>query len=566
MTRDDPTDREAMRRRFLAILAPTLYAAVSIAAFGRGVLRDPTNSIVGDDGADKTIFLWGFAWLPRALGRGEDPISTHEIWAPVGTDLAWVNWTPGAALVAWPVTTLAGVVPGYNLLALLAPPLAAWTAFLFLRELCGRSDVALLGGMTFGFSSFVTVHTIGHLNLTACFLVPLCALLGLRRFRGRLSRVRYVGFLAAAIVGQMLISTELAVTLVLFGVLVALAAWTQLSEAGRRAMRTLSIDSGLAVALAAVVTAPLLVHALVIAGTEAQPERSAFRASTDVANLVVPTRRTMLRPPGSDHIVDHFTAGGAERVGYLGIPILIAAVGLALSSKGRTALGRTVLIAFGVALLAAFGPRLRMAGVTLAPGPWAVPAHLPVLDGIKPARVMVYAALAAAAALCLWVADRPTSRGRWAVAALAVVCLLPTMRTSLWTAKVPRPVFFAGGASAAAIPRGATVVVLPYGGSGWSMLWQAEDSFRYHLVGGHIGKRVTAAESGWEDVHRALVGRGTVSTKRFRSFLSAHRVDLVIVTPGTPPRVVDLVESLDLPVESRDDALVYRSSRAIVKS
>ena len=548
-------------RAVLSVAALGLYTCLSIVIFGRDVVRDPANTIVGDNGADKTIFLWGLGWLPHAIVRIEDPLFTRALWAPHGTDLAWVTWTPGAALVAWPVSALAGLVPAYNALALAAPALAAWAAFLFLSELCRRQDVALLGGWVYGFSSFIVVHTTGHLHLTLCFLLPICALVSLRRFRVRLGRGWFVGLLATLLVAQLLLSTELAVTLVLFGATITVVAWTQLDPDRRERLRRTAAEACLAVAFAMVLAMPLLVHALVVAGVDAQPKRSAFSASTDVANLVVPTRRTLLRPPGSDRVVERFTAGGAERVGYLGIPLLISIVGLALTRGGRGAGGRTVLITLGIVVLASLGPRLRLAGITLLPGPWVVPAHLPVLEGLKPVRLMLYAALLSSVALCLWLADSPRSWTRWVIAVLAALALMPNPSSALWAATVPRPSFFARGSDREALPAGSTAIVLPYGARGWSMLWQAEGSFRYRLVGGHIGRRTTVDEEPWRDVYRALAGGGDVTIRRLRSFLRSHGVDAIVLAPGTPRRVEELVAALALECEAVKDTRVCRVRR-----
>src|SRR5881397_806973 len=79
-----------------------LYLGISVLVFGRGVLDAPADTVVGDAGADKTIFMWAFKWFPHAIASGVDPFFTRLIWAPHGTDLAWVTAVPGAAWLAWP--------------------------------------------------------------------------------------------------------------------------------------------------------------------------------------------------------------------------------------------------------------------------------------------------------------------------------------------------------------------------------------------------------------------------------------------------------------------------------
>jgi hypothetical protein len=109
-----------------------------------------------------------------------------------------------------------------------------------------------------------------------------------------------------------------------------------------------------------------------------------------------------------------------------------------------------------------------------------------------------------------------------------------------------------------ALPASATVLVLPYGPAGWSLLWQAEAGFRVRLVGGHFSLRVTPSERPWRDVYENL-GSGNVDPARLRAFLAAHRVDAVVVAPGASRGAQRLVAAA---VRRRPlvagDGLVYR--------
>lgn len=541
------------------VLAFVAYLGLSIVVFGRGTLLDPAGTIVGGDGSDKTIVLWGFAWLPHALAEPTDPLSTALLWAPGGTDLAWVAWTPGAALVALPVTLLAGPVPAYNILAVAAPALAGAAAYLLARELSATPVAALVGGFLFGFSSFVTVHTAGHLHMTLVFLLPVIGLLVLRRLRGRLTRRAFVLALAIVLAAQGLFSTEILLGALIAGALVMGIAWFRLYELHPELRRT-GVESAVAIALAAVLLSPLLVHALAVAGPESQPRRSPFSASADVANLVVPVRRTLVRPPGSNRVVDRFRASGAERTAYLGLPLIIAVVGFAISRIGRARAGSVLSLSVAAMTVCAFGPRIRFAGVTLLPGPWAPIAHVPVLAGVKPARLTVFVALLAALAASLWLSGSAPLALRAAVAAAAILTLVPDPSERLWKAEVPRSSFFASDVYKEHIGVGDEVIVLPYGPTGWSMLWQAETDFRFRLVGGHIGRRTTIAEEPWEDVYRALQGGSALPpppNERILAFLGAHRVDAIVVVSGTRAASRRLVASLGLPWTSAGDARIY---------
>src|SRR3954451_14790237 len=119
-------------------VAAAAYAAAAFALCGRGVLAHPQSTVVGDAGADKTLYMWAFAWWPHAIRAGHNPLDVNVAWMPHGFDLGLGTAGGGLALLAWPVTSAGGVVLAYNLLALLGPALAATTAFFLAREVTGR--------------------------------------------------------------------------------------------------------------------------------------------------------------------------------------------------------------------------------------------------------------------------------------------------------------------------------------------------------------------------------------------------------------------------------------------
>jgi hypothetical protein len=121
--------------------ALVLYAALAVAILARGVLAAPASRAVGDPGSDKTIFMWAFVWWPYALRHGHDPFVSHAVWVPDGIDLSWVTAVPGPSLLASPLTWAAGPVVTYNVLAVLAPALAAWT------HSCSQSGLPARSGL-----------------------------------------------------------------------------------------------------------------------------------------------------------------------------------------------------------------------------------------------------------------------------------------------------------------------------------------------------------------------------------------------------------------------------------
>lgn len=543
-----------------SLLALVAYCGISVLLFGRGVVGSPHEHVVGDRGSDKTIFVWAFEWFPYALARLEDPLSAEVVWAPDGMDLSWVAASPGAALLFSPFTYVFGPVVAYNLAALLAPAAACTTAFLLGRWVTGSFWPAFVCGLLFGFSSYEVGQTIGHLHLTLVFPIPLCLLLVLRRFGHELTRARFVGYLTATLSLQFLFSTEVFLLLVGVGLLSLVLAWWVLGPTARADLRTVATESVGALIATAVVVSPYLVHALVLTGPSWAPTRSPLDAAADVANFVVPRNWTWLQPPGSEEIARRFTANPVESTAYLGLPLVAVVVHFALK-RGRPRPQVLLLVVLAATAFVSLGAWVRIAGTTVAVGPWQVFARLPLTKSALPVRLTLFVALFAALVCAIWLVER-RSRLRWSIAAVAIVVLLPTPSTAFWTADVPRSTFFSGGAVARRFDPDDVLLVLPYGRAGWSMAWQAESGFAYRMAGGRLGN-LPPDEQRWQPLLHVLAGRPVTPEARrlLPAFLAEHGVDAVVVAPGTRPGPRQLVETLDVEPVRVDDARVYLLER-----
>jgi hypothetical protein len=67
-----------------------------------------------------------------------------------------------------------------------------------------------------------------------------------------------------------------------------------------------------------------------------------------------------------------------------------------------------------------------------------------------------------------------------------VLALVPDLRVGHWQETPDRPSFFADGLYRTYLRPGENVLVVPYGGRGDAMLWQAESGFRFRMPGGYI--------------------------------------------------------------------------------
>jgi hypothetical protein len=536
-----------------------LYLGASAALFGSSALRSASDRWVGQIGSDQSLFGWLLSWWPHALGDGSNPFVTKAVWAPQGFELVWATSVPGPALVASPLTLTAGPVAAFNMLMILAPALAAWTAFLLCRGVVRRTGAAVMGGAVFGFSAYMSGQMLGHLNLVLVFLIPLGALLVYRRLRGEISTRRYVVLLGVVVAGQTLVSTELLATATASLAVAAAILWIrkELRPAWPFVQAT---ARGYGVGLLLVL--PVVVSLLVADTPDWHPDRRTF--SGDLLGLIVPTRSLQLHH-GLDAISDRFTAGLAEEGTYIGLPLLVLVALFARERRRRHGTVGFLPIAFAAAIVAALGPLLHVAGRVLPlPLPWLPLLVLPVYRYAVPVRMMLFASLALAVMTAAWLSAATPGRGRlrFALAALGLVALLPNLQSSFRSVPVVQPAAFASEPLAAQL-QGQRVLVLPFGDAGQSMLWQARRGFVYEMAGGYLGNILPSSYEPYRPLLDAFAGRGEYpdDPATLRDFLQTFGVDTVVVADGSPAGTDEALRAAGLRREELADVSLYPVAR-----
>jgi hypothetical protein len=549
-----------------------LYTAFAALWMGRGVLAHPASRVLGDPYRDKTILMWSFLWWPHAIAHGLNPFVGNLVWAPHGVDLAWVTSSPTLSLVLAPITETAGPVVAYNIAALAAVPLAAWTTFLLARRITGSVGGAMVAGFLFGFSPYVVGQSVGHLNLSFVCLVPLAGWLAVRFFQGDLGRWWYTGLLALVLALQFGISTEIFATQTVLGVICFVLAFLLLGSRARLAK--LACYTALAYVLVGVIVSPYLVHAF----RDTPPARPHVTTHIlDLANPVFPTQTTWIQPPLSDHvhltgrIVTRYASNLDEVGGYLGLPLLIILVLAVVTLRGRARRGAWMLfLAAVVAEVLALGRDIHVAGHVLGPGVWRVVEHLPAISVAIPIRLAMYTVLFVALVVALWLAQPRRRLWRFALAGLAVVALLPTPSGKFWTSHVRQSRFFSTSAYRSVLRPSDRALVFPYATRDSSMmLWQAETGFRFSMIGGHIGQFIIPSECGWAGDWDSLAG-GTppYGADGFRRFLLEHHVTVVVEGPHTKRWARELIGSSipDVRPVRVADAMVLRIPHDLPRS
>jgi hypothetical protein len=501
--------------------------------------------------------MWSLSWWPHAIGAGSNPFITHALYVPEGFNLTWAAAVPAASLAVWPVTALAGPVVAWNVLVLGAPALAGLTAFFLCRELTGSLWPSVVGGYLFGFSSFMVAQSLGHLHLTLSFLVPVALLLSVRRFRGTLSTGGFVAWLTVVLVVQFLFSTEATLMLVVMACTGAAVCAAFSSPQVRQRLGRMLAEAAASGAIAMVVLSPYLYYALTDLRHDSINPPDRF--SGDALNLLIPTITTRLGRETFAPVARLFVAPPAEAGLYVGVPIAVLVCLYALRAPASAA-KRSLLAFAGIALLFALGTHLQIAGQTTLRMPWLVATKLPLLNNVLPIRFALYLWLAIAAIVAFWLALPATGRYSWGIAALGVVCLVPNFSSPIWHTKLDDPPFFRDGGYRHVLRHNETILTLPYGPFGFSMLWAAEAHVDFRLAGGYISPEVPPGYASDPFIHSIYVTGGAPPShlkKTLPDFLRRTGTTRIVVSQALGAPWADALQRLGYKGRVTGGVVVY---------
>lgn len=545
-----------------AIAALVVYLVAALALFGRPLFAGGTRQCICLGGDDQ-IFVWAFAWWPHALLHGLNPFSTKIIYAPQGFDIALGALVPAAALLMAPVTAIAGPLFAYNVAMLLSPVLGAFFAFLLCRRITRRFWPSLLGGWVFGFSSYMLGQLAGHMQLTLVFLIPAIVHLVLRALSGEISRRWFVVLLVLALTLQFGFSAEVFVSFTLFAAVALAIAYTIGDRELRDALRHLLGPIGLAYAATAVIVSPYLYYAFQPGGLPILLWRTDL-FSNDVLAFVTPLPDILL---GGNHFLStskSFTAGWIEGGAYFGLP-LIAMVILGARRRWGRVDGKVMIGTLLVVVICSMGGHLGLGGPTEIPLPWALGHRLPILGLALPSRFIVYAFLIAGVLAAIWLAGTDKGVFPWLLAALSVAFLWPATGEGFWRGTPDLPRLFTDSAYKHVITSQDTALLLPVGGSGNSMLWQAESGLRFKIASGYVVPPEAPDPYKQDPIYPTLTTGARVphEQRAASQFLRTHGVTVAVVDPTSPAAApwVGILKGLGWHEQVVGGAIVLRPAR-----
>ena len=516
-----------------------LYLVLSLLIFGRAVIGHPQTVYLGR-GPDPQLYIWFMAWWAHAISHGLNPFLTNVIWAPSGVNLAWTANMPLAAWLVYPVTRGAGPIVSYNLLCLVSPALAGSGAFVLCRYVVRDGWPAAFGGLLFAFSPYVLSRMLGNMDLTLVWPIPLAVYLTLRRIDGNLGARGFVAALAILIAAQFLLFAEIVASATLFGGIALVLAAPAMASAERRRLFSTAALIAAACAGAALIVSPYLYYMFAFP-TSSGAIFSPWHFAIDLASLFIPTTVNQLgRVPLFFPLAHQFRAEMAETGAYLGLPLL-AIVVLFARERWNVPGGRFLIHLLIVVCVLAMGPRLELDGRTVVGLPGSALAHLPLLNKALPARFMLYAYLALAVMVAMWLgAQGGRNPRRWALGLAIVPFMLPNLSAAYWATPAAMPAFFTTGLYRQYLAPGETVMVLPYGMLGEGMLWQAATDMYFRMAEGYVtfAPPVPEEHNRWPIIAGLYQLRGVPAAgDQLKAYLANHDVGAVIVGPRRQYRV-----------------------------
>lgn len=581
-------NRDAGSRRTAALVILLVYVAMAVALFSKTWVH-PTSWSIGTTGDPQEI-MWFLGWGSFAVTHGQNPLFSTFIDFPTGVNLMWNGSMILPSAVLTPVTLLGGPVLAFNVLTTAALALSAWTGFLLIARFVPNSAAAAVGGALYGFSPFMTAHSLGHPHITAAFVPPLLFLLldDIVRVQRRSPMVSgmLLGLAGAAqlLIGEEVLATAGFVGLLVLCLVIALRRIEVRPRIGH-AIRGFAFGALTFAVLAAIplgfqflgpqhVTSKVLLH-----------EANVY--VSDALSFFIPTRLFLLAPQRALAVSDRFSGNVVEMNSYVGLilaallafiavrfwPLLevrLAALGavlIAILSMGITIhyagdASRFPVFTLGLVfpLLQRFLPGRLMLYLTFLG--WLALSRLPVLVNILPSRLMLYFYLLAGLLLSVLLNDVASRapRVRWfgrAIVALALIPLLPALPYP--STPEPIPAFFTNGAASDIAP-GSVALVIPLaaGQNARAMLWQAAAGMPFRMPEGYAfipdlppnGERLDPPPSATQDQVRAVAAgtAGALSDEvrsRMLADLASWHVKTVVIGPMTNEQAeVDLFASL----------------------
>lgn len=450
------------------IIVLLVFFGIALAFTYPAVIKTDTHLMGAPPLKDGLKHLWSIWWSKKAvLGLQQAPFYTNYLFYPHGIFL-------GLFLPEASIYKVAGIVFGglfepiliYNWGLILNYALSGFFCYLLIRYLIEDKVSAFLGGLTFGFSPYITAKLLkGHLGKLSVWVVPLYMFLFLRmKERRDRKSILLAGF------GFFLVTTSSLYYTVILGLWSVVLIF--LAENWGRKFISFFKEKGLKLFLksknkfkysiqaflnfyrsysylfkfgviALLFLLPLVLPSLFFMVADNPPKfsRGHYEYSINLLSVFVPHPQTNLGRYFTG-LYEQFSGNFAEQIGYIGTIELLLISCYLFFKKNREKIFTLWLWIGAVFLMISLGPVLKVANFFLLPLPDLVLTFLFPFSYIRsPNKFMVVALVAVAILTALslkWLKTKlDLSFWRWLVGALLVVIMAERLLIPFPSTEIP---------------------------------------------------------------------------------------------------------------------------------
>jgi hypothetical protein len=447
--------------------------------------------VVSGNPDDVALFSWYLKHTAWSVIHGHNPFLYTTMNAPVGVNGMWNTTLVLPGVIMTPITLLAGPVVSYNVLFVASFVGAAVAAFVLIKRFVASNIAAGIGAFVYAFSPAMVTAGLGHLSLVlSTALTPVVLLLIRDAVTGKRSPFVVGALLGVTGAAQILIGEEMlfeaAIAATIALLILALNRPKHVLRRLPRLLRVAVVAVAITVALDAY---PLWLQFFGPLHQHGSPFTLLFFVA-DLRGFIVPSSRYWVASLSDARFAAAYGGGAPEYLAYLGAPLIVAMVAIAVW-RVRDLRVRVVFLTAACLALASLGGTLLINGRhTQVHLPWGLVEHWRVFEGALPDRFALLVALAAGTLLAMG-SDRLLSignvSGRVACLLLAMVILAPIVPKPYQADRVPPvPAFFSHAQRW--IASGSTVVLLPFPDALHTepLYWQAASNMRFRIPGGYF--------------------------------------------------------------------------------
>lgn len=411
-----------LKNVFFNTLPLLLYAGIAFAFWGIRMMPNLTTQFFGIN-PDPKAFIWLIHWWPYAIKHGLNPLFTKFLWAPDGYNITEISSIPFISLIMLPIAKIYGYITAYNLVAIFASSLSAYTAYLLCKNLTRSFWPALLGGYFFGFSSYQIAQMIGgHINLSFTMMLPLIILLIINQIITKNKSLIFVILMSLCTIIQFLISKEIFITFNFFLCLMLLVAFF-VYKTQRNIIIRLTWLLIINYIITIIATFPFIYYFLF--HSMAFSQKSQIRYATNLLHFFIPTNATWLGGNFFWKFIHEFS-DIQECGAYLGLPLIIIII-LYIKEFWKTNTGKLLTISILTTAFCSLGAILRIGPYfTIYTLPWILMIKLPIFLHILTIRFILFTWLGIAILIALWLQNtRNKNFIKYSLVICSIMFILP---------------------------------------------------------------------------------------------------------------------------------------------